>query len=234
MKTFKSYLTESDEQVYIHYSNHPNLVLLTGIRSGTGIKGAEQERLKQTGDWRIKQRVYFYPKPKDGYPQPEQGLGPHMYQARLINMYDPINAPDPEVDRLKAHYISTGEHPSNAFERAVLDKGYHGYHGRGMSVALNKDVRVSYLGTKEGKNLVPVNYNDSPKKTSFVQTQPNALGEHESAMLEPHQMEFFQKNRDQLQQVAPSLKLQYGRLNVKASHFAALRQHLDSLSGHPL
>jgi len=52
----------------IHYGNRPGLSYLTGSSSGTGIKGAEQERLNKPGtDPRIKRRVYFY-LPTEGGP----------------------------------------------------------------------------------------------------------------------------------------------------------------------
>ena len=66
MKTFKTYLYEKENEdshptIYTHYSHASDLNHLSGNMSGTGIKGAEQERLKGTTDSRIKSRVYFYP-----------------------------------------------------------------------------------------------------------------------------------------------------------------------------
>lgn len=236
MKAFKSYLSESDEDegyTHIHYSKEPNLNLLTGVRYGSGIRGAESERLNLTKDFRLKHRVYFYPKPKSGFPQPEQGLGGHVYAAKLTNMYDPINRPDPEIDRIAKHYEAQGEHKSNAFEKAILDKGYHGYHGIGMSVVMNKDVPVKYLGTKEGKQIVPNDFSGKPVDRTVFDAPANSSGEHESSLLKPHQMEFFYKNKERLQSAAPSLKIQYGRLNVKTEHLDSLKREL-SKTEHPL
>ena len=59
----------------IHYGRQPNLRVLSGHSNGTGIKGAEDQRLKESTDPRIKQRVYFYTPVDGGIPQPEVGLG---------------------------------------------------------------------------------------------------------------------------------------------------------------
>jgi hypothetical protein len=138
----------------IHYSHTAGLTNLEGARSGTGIKGAEQKRLGETKDTRIKKRVYFYNK-HEGEKLPtthESGLGSHVHSATLHHIYDPQHASTEEYHAVKKtadKHVYDGEESGNAFERAVVDHGYHGYTNRGMTVVLNHDhVPVKYEGHK--------------------------------------------------------------------------------------
>ena len=85
-------------------------------------------------DPRLKRRVYFYLPVDGGIPQPEIGLGTHVYKADLGNLYD------------LAEGKIRGE--GNPFELAVLNAGYDGYVNReqGTAVLLNRDAPVSYEG----------------------------------------------------------------------------------------
>jgi hypothetical protein len=236
MKSYKQILLEIEEssrKPLIHYSHEASLDNLQGIHYGKGIKGHEAERLENTKDDRIKKRVYFYPKHNDEYPMPEAGLGIHMYEAKPDNMYDSSTASRENRntinDKTKS-YIDSGEHPSNAFERSVLDHGYQGYHTNKMSVVMNQDVPVKYLGTKHGKEFVS---NDHvPRKQSALDSLPNKDGEHESGLLTTDQAAYLRKHKDELQAVAPSLKMQYGRMNVSATHMDALKKELSTRK-HP-
>jgi len=102
----------------IHYGNQAGLSSLSGIHNGTGIKGAEDQRLKGATDPRIKRRVYFYSPVAGGIPQPEVGLGGSVYQADLSGIYDPSTA------------NQAPQGSGNAFESDVLDAGYDGHLDR--------------------------------------------------------------------------------------------------------
>jgi hypothetical protein len=122
----------------IHYGKQAGLSYLSGSSSGTGIKGAEQERLSgKDVDQRIKQRVYFYLPVAGGIPQPEIGLGGNVYQADIDGLYDPRTS----AMRLPSE--------PNAFESAILDAGYKGYINpeQGTIVILNSDVPVKHIGS---------------------------------------------------------------------------------------
>jgi hypothetical protein len=138
----------------IHYSHHAGLTNLEGTRSGTGIKGAEQKRLGETKDTRIKKRVYFYNK-ADHEKLPathESGLGMHVHSATLHHIYDPHSAPKEHRSELLAtrdKHVYDGEERGNALEKALVDHGYHGYTDGKMTVVLNHDhVPVKYEGHK--------------------------------------------------------------------------------------
>jgi len=161
MKSFKQFLNEREQSKGVsvqgvHYSKKPGLTHLEGRMSGTGIKGAEQSRLQETKDNRIKNRVYFYNHTGGDLPRPEQGLGPHIHTATLHNIYDPSTASDEhraEVEHHKAKHAVGFHNASNTFESAVVDAGYHGYTNRGMTVVLNHTVPVSYQGSRFDKKV---------------------------------------------------------------------------------
>ena len=136
----------------IHYSHTAGLTHLSGSKFGSGIKGAEHRRLSEPGvDPRIKSRTYFYN--RDTHKAPESGLGPHVHTATLHRIYNPETASAEhraEVSQHRQKHIDAGHHPSNAFESAVVDSGYHGYTSNGMTVTLNHDhVPVHYEGHKQ-------------------------------------------------------------------------------------
>jgi hypothetical protein len=132
----------------IHYGKAAGLSALSGEKSGSGIKGAERARLDERGvDPRIKRRVYFYLTGNETeMVRPEPGLGPHVYRARLGNIYDPTSATAEDRQRVRELMADTS---ANAYESAILDAGYRGYMNRdyGMIVVLNSDVPVTYEGT---------------------------------------------------------------------------------------
>lgn len=242
MKTFKEFLLERDEPIVndsmgIHYSHKPELTNLRATMSGSGIKGAEQERLRSAKDDRIKKRVYFYPHlgSHDTLPRPEEGLGIHAYEAKLPNMFD-ARTHSKETNKISTkakEYEAKGEHPSNAFESAVLDHGYHGYHTPNMSVVLNKDVPAKYIGSRIGKKFVDIKQDTTPTKHSVFESMPSKTGEHISSMLSNEQSMFFLKHKKDLQAAAPSLKQQYGRLNIHKDDLPKLQQELEKHKNHP-
>ncbi|MEO8296359.1 MAG: transglycosylase SLT domain-containing protein, partial [Burkholderiales bacterium] len=101
-----------------HYSAAPRASLSTA-HAGTGLRGAERERLERSADPRIKQRSYFYVDTGNGI-SPESGVGGHAHEVRLNNIYDPATGAIPRgLD-------------DNDFESAVLDAGFDGYLSPGF------------------------------------------------------------------------------------------------------
>jgi len=125
-----------------HYGN-AKVDTLNGDKYGTGIRGAERRRLDETGDDRIRRRVYFYVAKEDGtMPTPEAGLGQYVYTQQ----FDNILPPGAEMSKL----YSQANANSNQFESAVVDAGYDGYAipNMGMMVVLNHNAPVEYRGTR--------------------------------------------------------------------------------------
>ena len=126
----------------VHYGKN-QVSVLTGRSWGTGIKGAERERLEASNDPRLKRRIYFYiPKENGEMPLPEAGVGHHVYEQTFAN----ILGPTLELNRLASAASKEGK----SFESAVIDAGYDGYAvpSMGMMVILNHDAPVEYLGTR--------------------------------------------------------------------------------------
>lgn len=187
----------------IHYGKRAGLNTLAGSSNGTGIKGAEQTRLNAPGtDPRIKNRVYFYLPVEGGVPNPESGLGQHVYTADLEGLYDPLTASKP---------IRGG---GNAFESALLDAGFNGYMNKsqGTIVVLNQDVPVEYLGTSDKLNIVT-------RKPSDAKLATKTRNEGDSLVRKPTDVEVMQiiKARADVTFAAPSFKLQYGEARVLAA-----------------
>jgi hypothetical protein len=101
----------------VHYSRQPR-TSLNGDRHGTGLKGAETKRLRETSDNRLKQRVYFYVDTGGGI-HPEAGVGSHPHYVSLQNIYDAGTDP---LGLAEKH-----QGDPNSFESAILDAGFDGY-----------------------------------------------------------------------------------------------------------
>jgi len=231
MKTLQEFLSESasDEFVGIHYSHVPNLSKLHGSMSGTGIRGAEQERLQQTTDPRIKKRVYFYHKPATGgFPKPEVGLGSHAYEMRSNAMYD-ASKPNPytvSIRNAAEKYTASGEHPANAFERAVVDHGFIGYHTAMMGVVLNHDPKVSYVGNRVATKSSNVT-SPTSKERSISDAPANKAGEHESDLLTAQHYAHIRQHKSEIESIAPSFRMEFSRAVVKTQHVEALKKNFN-------
>jgi len=115
-----------------HFSNEPNLTATDPTRYGTGIKGAESERLGYPGA--VRDRSYFY----SGNPERgEQGLGKHKYHAQAHGLYD-VSADPEHLGALAKHYnitpfsskynqgIADPVSAANDTERLAKEYGYSG------------------------------------------------------------------------------------------------------------
>ena len=191
----------------IHYGRSAGLSVLSGTSFGSGIKGAEQQRLAQPGvDPRIKRRVYFYLPVAGGIPQAEIGLGANVYTANLSNLYDPSSG------SLK---LPTD---ANGFESGVLDAGFRGYINRaqGTAVVLNSDVPVKAVGRAEAQTIV--------KRAPQVSAQKISTREEGNELVrKPTEREMIDiiKVRPELVSKAPSFKLEYGSARVATAEAPA-------------
>lgn len=193
-----------------HYGRVPGLNRLSGSSFGTGIRGAEQARLNLPGvDSRIKQRVYFYLPVEGGLPQPEAGLGQHVYQGKLSNLYDADKATQAERDRVRG---LMADNTANSFESAVLDAGYEGYTNReqGTAVVLGRNVPVQYRGTMDQHKIIPRKIERAAPRVETRQEGDELVRRPQGA-----EMSAIAKNRAKLNEVAPSFRLEYGEARIK-------------------
>ena len=136
-----------------HYSPRVQTALNSAYY-GTGLRGAEGSRLRESKDSRISSRIYFYVDTGNGI-RPESGVGRFAHEVQLNNIYDPATRLIPPQGN------------SNAFESAVIDAGFDGYiapFGRGAAVVL--------LGPKH--NYVPVKSLEAP---AFAKKQKEPVAE---------------------------------------------------------
>jgi hypothetical protein len=149
----------------IHYSNAEQSTL-NGNQYGSGIKGAEAERLAQTNDPRIKNRIYFYiENAQTGRMQPkEAGLGNYVHKQK----FDNILAPSKKMTEL----WQSSDKNYNMFESAVIDAGYDGYAvpDMGMMVILNHNTSINYEGTVQELAQKGIKYSiRAPETKEFKQ-----------------------------------------------------------------
>jgi hypothetical protein len=236
MKTLTEFLLESTQEfVGVHYSTKPNLGVLAGAFYGRGIKGKEADRVALSNDQRIKKRVYFYPKPTSGLPYKEAGLGNHAYEYRSSKMYDAMKGDQntKSINKTRQTLVDAGADRLNAFESAVLNHGYEGYHTDQMAVVLGKDVEPKYLGHVTSEHIPKLAPQTVQHKQTFENSSPNKEGEHSSELLSNAQMFHAIKNRDDIKAVAPSFKIQYGRAIAHSNDVKAVANHFNQ-AGIPL
>lgn len=198
----------------IHFGQRAGLSSLSGLSNGTGIRGAEDQRLKEATDPRIKRRVYFYSPVAGGIPQPEAGLGGNVYQADLTGIYDPSTANTPVRGS------------GNALESALLDAGYDGYidPSSGVIVMLGQDVPVKQIGSISDFKLIP-----RVAKQVKLKTQTTVSGDELSRKPEPAELSGLIKNKAAIAKAAPSFRFEYGYARVKQSESAAFDQVMSEL-----
>ena len=149
----------SVEIVGIHYGK-TKTPILSGSMFGSGIRGAEQRRIADAQDKRLKRRVYFYVgKRGQELPRPEAGLGPWVYRANLGNLYE--SGVSPALTYAGFSQGLDAEEVFNNFESAVLDAGYDGYVSRSggtvdVAVVLNRDVPAELMGSRAELGRAPV------------------------------------------------------------------------------
>jgi hypothetical protein len=191
----------------VHYGKVAGLTQLAGRSNGTGIRGAEDQRLKEATDPRIKQRVYFYAPVTGGIPQPEVGLGGSVYQTDLENIYDPRVTKNPVRGA------------GNSFESAVLDAGYDGYTDpeSGVVVMLGRDVPVKHIGSIGDFKVMPrlieriIPKNTTREEGNELVRKP--VGTEMAELAHP-------AKQAKIREAAPSFHMQYGYFRVKANESA--------------
>ena len=123
------------QSVLTHFSNDPNLQFTDPRKYGSGIKGAEGERLREYPG-AVKDRSYFY-LGEPGTVAPEPGLGANRYRGEASSLYDitqdPLNfqrlARESNRTPFTAKYNQGMTYPlqdANDIERLVKEYGYEG------------------------------------------------------------------------------------------------------------
>ena len=195
---------------------------------GTGLKGAEADRLGGQANADIRPRVFFYVNKGSGV-RAESGVGGYGHHVQLDNLYDIYQ------DALGLIKGTRGmPDRTNAWERAVMEAGFDGYLS---DDPIMPQAFAVLLGKKHG--AVPVDQTQAPgAQPNPVMERPVDPGatktEGGELVKKPNATEMIQlvnpARRAKVQAAAPSFKLQYGSFRVASSEAGAANLVLSELS----
>lgn len=184
----------------VHFSTQADLRFLNGQFYGTGLKGAERERVRNSADQRLASRTYFYVDEGKGV-RPEAGVGGNAHEAQLTNLYD-INA-----DPLKL--IVGGD--INATETNILNAGFDGYYVRN---AFNQQGAAVVIG--DASRAIPVTPIANPTTAAPPLPAPPAVYKRGLLARELNKLDI-----NAIKVVAPSARVTGGTFQVLESERAA-------------
>lgn len=185
---------------------------LSSAAYGSGLRGAEMDRVMRSSDTRLRKRVYFYVNQGTGI-RPESGVGGYAHRVTLNNLYDTA----------KGEIKGAG----NDFESAVLDAGYDGYLVRlpgqqsGQAVLLGThNVPVEYLGMGAASIGQPAPVSQAAEPSSRMQggvlVATKAI---DTAAI---------RAKADIQAVAPSFRFEFGQAKVDPSDAALANAALEA------
>lgn len=173
----------------VHYSREQRPFLLSD-KYGTGIKGAEYNRVMAAADKRLRKRVYFYVNEGQGV-FPEEGVGAFAHRRLFDNLYDS-----------KADPLGLASTDANAFESAVLDAGFDGYYSRN---AFTRQGAIVLMGD----HIVDVAPMDDKAERTAVgpAAKPNPLNDLKEELVTGNERlkPFAQVDEARIKQLAPEL-----------------------------
>ena len=196
----------------IHYSGAPRQNL-DGYHYGSGLSGAEAERVAHSDDPRIKQRLHFYVDSGEGI-RGEAGTGQHIHGLHLENLYDTSKDP---LGLVAQHFKAGDPDWLNGVESALLDAGYAGIvvpkaqGEQGVAVLLGKHTaQPDYLGTHDAQ----------PESGRYV---PPPTGKRTYSLMSK-EIRQFETDQAAIEAAAPSVKLKEGRLTFDEKDTDAVAQ----------
>lgn len=182
----------------IHFSKQPRKAL-DGRYYGSGLKGLEAERLRETTDQRLKERIYVYLDEGNGV-RPESGVGGFAHEVPLPALYDA------KADPLGLWKSSD----LNATEARILDAGFGGYfirnafNSQGAAVVLGPQSR----GIAVAEIPVP----------GYTPPAPPAPAVYKRGLMSA---ELSALNIEQIRAVAPSATVKGGTFQVNEADLPA-------------
>lgn len=203
-----------------HFSKAPRTSLNGGFY-GTGLKGAEADRLSGAENADIRPRVFFYVDRGNGV-MPEYGVGPHPHAMQLDNLYDVTTD---ALGLVRGTRGMPGDRANN-WERAIVKAGFDGWIRRDP---IDRQYFAVLVGKKH--SAVPV-AKANPRRIdgkANIQTAPAAPATEatrkmgEELVRRPvgnEIMEIIKAQQAGLDKVAPSFKMKYGEARVLESEAA--------------
>lgn len=202
-----------------HFSRQPRTSLSSAFY-GTGLKGAEAERLGGTENADIRPRVFFYVDKGNGV-RAESGVGGYGHHVRLDNLYDAYRD---DLNLIKGVRGMPGSKQSN-WERVVLEAGFDGYLAldpimpQGFAVLLGKKHGAVPVAQTRAPGVQPNPTIERPVDARATTAEGNDLvkkptGEQMLQLVAP-------AKQNKIKAAAPSFLLQYGSFRVNRSEAAA-------------
>jgi hypothetical protein len=207
----------SSSVVGIHYSRQPR-TNLTGYYYGTGLAGAEKQRLEGTSDDRLRNRIHFYVDEGQGV-RPESGVGGNVHSVNLNNLYN-VNK-DPLGLRVIAEAIAGRDESGlwfNTVESTIIDSGFDGVYV--PSAQGNQGVAV-LLGPQH--QSVPVDQNGTHAMPAAGAFEAPATGKRKYSLLSS-EIKKFQAQEAEIKAAAPSAELVNGSLVFDDADLAAITE----------
>lgn len=194
-----------------HFGRQPR-ERLSSAYYGTGLKGAERERLDRDDAQDIRPRIHFYVDAGNGI-QPESGVGGIPHRLEMRNLYDVTADPLGLVRDARP----TGDEPrANAWERAVMQAGFDGYLARNrderqwQAVLLGKHAPVPIAGTP--KPATQAQPRTAPREADQAPTR--RVGDE--LVKRPTSAEVLSvvRAKPDLAVVAPTFRMEFGEVRV--------------------
>jgi hypothetical protein len=176
---------------------------------GTGLKGAEAQRLDGEND--IRPRIFFYVDKGRGV-MPEAGVGPHPHKLVMRNLYDVMADPLDFVRSQQGRGLSEAER-MNGWERAIMQAGFDGYYS-------NDPVMPQAFAVLIGKHQVevlpgkPSGFNAAPMEPTKPVNKTMREGEYLVRKPDADQSVPLIRLGKEIKEVAPSFHFQYGYARV--------------------
>jgi GNAT superfamily N-acetyltransferase len=186
----------------VHFSKGARTTL-QGAYYGTGLRGAERDRVFNGADARLRSRVYFYVDEGKGV-RPEAGVGGTAHSAELSNLYD-IN-----VDPLKL--IVGGD--INATETNILNAGFDGYYRRDAFNQQGAAVVIGPAAQAIPATPIPNPTTAAPPVQTSDPVYTYGLLSREANLLDI----------EAIRAAAPSAQLRGGNFRVNQAEFEAARR----------
>lgn len=215
----------SVEVIGYHYSQVHRDALNSAFY-GTGLKGAERERLSDVRNSDIRPRIFFYVDRGNGITR-ESGVGGAGHRLVMRNLYDVTADTLGLVAGTSGKGYDANERAS-AWERAVMKAGFDGYLARDpiqpqwYAVLVGKHTPQPDKLDADGKTIP---FNPAPEK------KPNStMDGGERVMTNPgNDYVPLMRAAKKIQEKAPSFRLMYGGVRVAPGEMDAANEAIADL-----
>jgi hypothetical protein len=207
-----------------HFSRERRGRLLSAFY-GTGLKGAERDRLGRDDAQDIRPRIHFYVDAGNGI-QPESGVGGIPHQLEMRNLYDVTADP---LGLVRDAQPAGDEPRANAWERAVMQAGFDGYLARNrderqwQAVLLGKHAPAPIPGTPKPPVAVP------PRTAAREAEQAPTRRVGDELVKRPTSAEVLSvvRAKPDLAVVAPTFRMEFGEARVHHAEAEAANAVLE-------